>query len=194
MAIKWAPGSDRNLKFDYTLPSGFADLGPKPDYAGAVLSTVWRVERIMSDVWADMGYARVWDEAESRVREVGYAGDGRTYGTVEVDATDDVKAKAAAYDASVAAAAAKRERESEVNRRVSYAMKVEVGKDVVVVKGRKVKKGTAGRVFWMGEGKWGVRVGLTDAAGATHWTAASNVEVANPDEYLDVPALIAYAA
>jgi hypothetical protein len=55
---------------------------------------------------------------------------------------------------------------------------VKAGKDVVVVKGRKVPKGTTGRCFWIGETKYGTRAGFTTADGTTHWTAKSNLEVA----------------
>ncbi len=46
-----------------------------------------------------------------------------------------------------------------------------------VVKGRKVPKGTQGRLFWVGQTRFGKRVGFNDATGTTHWTAATNVEV-----------------
>ena len=60
------------------------------------------------------------------------------------------------------------------------AMRVAKGKTVVVARGRKVAKGTTGTVIWMGEGKWGWRVGVKDAAGTAHWTALSNVDVVLP--------------
>jgi hypothetical protein len=44
-----------------------------------------------------------------------------------------------------------------------------------VVKGRKVPPGTQGICFWVGETQYGKRVGLKDADGVTHWTAAANV-------------------
>lgn len=49
------------------------------------------------------------------------------------------------------------------------------GTEVVVFKGRKVPIGTEARVFWIGDGRYGTRVGMTDAAGETHWSAAGNV-------------------
>lgn len=49
------------------------------------------------------------------------------------------------------------------------------GATVEVFKGRKVPKGTTGTVIWIGEGQWGPRVGIKDAAGETHWTALDNV-------------------
>lgn len=60
------------------------------------------------------------------------------------------------------------------------ASKIEAGEivkgaTVQVVKGRKVPKGTTGTVIWIGEGQWGWRVGIKDAAGETHWTALDNV-------------------
>lgn len=57
---------------------------------------------------------------------------------------------------------------------------VRKGKSVVVMKGRKVPHGLRGIVFWEGEGEYGPRIGIKDAAGEAHWTAASNVEVLLP--------------
>ena len=52
------------------------------------------------------------------------------------------------------------------------------GATVVVVRGRKVPKGTTGIVFWTGTDAYDKpKIGFRDAAGATHWTATSNVEV-----------------
>lgn len=50
-----------------------------------------------------------------------------------------------------------------------------VGDRVKVVKGRKVPLGTVGKVFWVGDGKHGERVGFKDGDGETHWTSLSNV-------------------
>jgi hypothetical protein len=54
--------------------------------------------------------------------------------------------------------------------------KVDVkGAQVEVVKGRKVAKGTTGRVFWVGEDGWGkVKIGFTTDAGDKHFTVADN--------------------
>jgi hypothetical protein len=60
------------------------------------------------------------------------------------------------------------------------------GKKVVVVKGRKVPKGTTGECFWIGNANfdrykrwWNevTRIGFKDENGNVHWTNASNVEV-----------------
>lgn len=60
----------------------------------------------------------------------------------------------------------------EAARREMFAMK---GQQVVVVKGRKVPVGTTGECFWVGEGKYGARVGFKDAEGEVFWTAYANV-------------------
>jgi hypothetical protein len=65
------------------------------------------------------------------------------------------------------------------------AAKVEKGRTVRVVKGRKVAKGTVGEVIWLGQGGFGQgsyragagRIGLKDSTGTVHWTSESNVEV-----------------
>ena len=62
------------------------------------------------------------------------------------------------------------------------------GKQIKVVKGRKVPIGTIGECFWMGScdyskygDQWGiyttVRVGLKTPDGQVYWTALNNVEV-----------------
>lgn len=52
-----------------------------------------------------------------------------------------------------------------------------IGAPARVVRGRKVPQGTEGTVVWAGEGDFGPRVGLRDAAGYVHWTAAGNIQV-----------------
>lgn len=63
------------------------------------------------------------------------------------------------------------------------------GKNVRVVKGRKVPKGTVGVCFWMGSrdysrygDPWGIytkfRVGIRDDEGQVYWTSLDNIELA----------------
>lgn len=59
------------------------------------------------------------------------------------------------------------------------------GRTVEVVRGRNVPIGTTGFVIWFGEGKWGERVGIKDAAGEVFWTAATNVRVIQPEEKVE---------
>ena len=55
------------------------------------------------------------------------------------------------------------------------------GDRIKVVRGIKVPKGTTGVAFWIGETKYGTRIGFkNDADGAVLWTAMSNVEHVNP--------------
>jgi hypothetical protein len=93
-----------------------------------------------------------------------------------VDATPEVQAAYAAW-------LAVRQAESAARRKLEREARVERDKLVRVVRGRKVAKGTLGVVFWTGASAYGDRVGLTDAAGATHWTAEDNVEVVGQGAY-----------
>jgi len=61
-------------------------------------------------------------------------------------------------------------------------VEVEKGMTVEVYKGRKVPKGTVGKVFWMGAGQYGWRVGINDEMGDTHWTALTNVRAIAADK------------
>jgi hypothetical protein len=45
---------------------------------------------------------------------------------------------------------------------------IAVGDEVVVVKGRKLPKGTKGKAFWIGDSGFGTSVGLTFGAGRVH--------------------------
>lgn len=116
-------------------------------------------------------YAVVWDPEKGESREVEY-GTTRfpSYGnSAEPDASSEVWA---AYRAWVASLEAARE-----------ARRIRPGKLLRVVKGRKVPIGLVGECIWYGAGKkFGpgpvpYRVGIKDAEGGVHWTAASNVEV-----------------
>lgn len=122
--------------------------------------------------------AYVWNEETLAVE---YAGPCR-YATPV-----DGPAWVAAFYAIATDIATKTARAEKAAREAAYeaevhARTVKKGKTVKVVRGRKVPKGTIGRVFWMEEGGWGVRVGLETADGKTYFTAYSNVEVASDQE------------
>jgi hypothetical protein len=120
--------------------------------------------------------ATVWDPERGAPDEVAWAyanseyGAAETLAEVEVDAPAEVVAAHEAWTAAREAAAAALER----RRR---AARLERGKAVRVARGRKVPVGTEGVVIWLGESRYGLRVGVKDAAGTVHWTAAGNVEV-----------------
>jgi len=138
------------------------------DLSGKVVA----VESYYDDGQTDY-YAYVWNEKSLSVESAGPC----SYGTA-VDGPAWVAAfyalakaiEKSAREAANRAARLKREEEDEACR-VSY------GKEVKVVRGRKVPKGTVGRVFWVGESKFGRRVGLELASGAREFTAVCNVEV-----------------
>ena len=149
-------------------------------FVGTTLALHWNSTRVMSDVWESLPYATVLDPADGAVKVV-----WRGTGPAEVDATPEALAAANVWLLAAAAKARKNRWDIRVGDAVSAAKSVAKGKTVVVVKGRKVPKGTTGEVFWIGEGDFGFRAGLKDAAGTVHWTANSNLEVVNPDEYFD---------
>lgn len=146
--------------------------GGKVEYEGAVLCP-----RYSLPGWAYSDYGTayatdVWTGSE--VKSVSVGVDEFGLDAVEVDAPEEAKAAAEAW---------KREREAEreaarVEReRAADAARVEKGRAVVVVRGRKVAKGTKGVVRWLGENRWGVSVGLSvEGAEKLVFTAIGNVE------------------
>lgn len=137
----------------------------------------------VDSLWeTDRHYAIVWDEAADRADRIDtgtrhWGGASGGFAQVTIDADYATIRKAAAR----VAAAARSTRELE---NLEYAARLAKGKVVEVYRGRKVAPGTTGELFWMGEGTYGMRVGLKDAQGTVHWTSADNVRVANPAEYV----------
>jgi hypothetical protein len=133
-------------------------------------------------------YAVIWNPEKGCTERVQYATTrGWTYpNSATVDATPEVLASYEAWCTKV-------REDSRKAKEATEAAEPKKGRMVKVVKGRKVPKGTVGTVIWYGacksfgpvpryRGNWvpaatPMRVGIKDATGAVHWTAASNVEV-----------------
>ena len=152
-------------------------------YAGKVVEVYSKVIQVMSDMWDDEIRAVVLeDDGTYSTKSIGYRDFARDNDQAKVDATPEqievyktFKAnEEAAYKARMAAEAAAKETAT-----------VKVGKMIHVVRGRKVAKGTAGLVFWLGHNQWGKSVGFrtSDNKGAdgrwsdVHFTSLGNVEV-----------------
>jgi len=182
MAIKW--NEDRNTYHDYgndyTSIGRYTPQRLRPTYEGCVLAEKCEVERVMSDVWEYVTRAQVWDAAKGVVTSVvvGTSNLGGQDGTIEVDATDEVRAAVAAWEAKLQAERDEHERVARAVRLEEERKRPDRGKTLKVVRGRKVPKGTEGRCFWIGPDKFGNgdRVGIETAEGKVHWTAARNCE------------------
>jgi hypothetical protein len=127
----------RSLGFDTsTSYTSFSNECFDVTFVGAVLDTYERNMRDDSDF-----YAIVWDEEKQEVRDIEYATTRfATYNhSAHVDATDEVKVKAAAYWRATQRATV----EASLRRR--YA-EPHVGAHVKVIRGRKVPKGFHGTV------------------------------------------------
>jgi len=114
--------------------------------------------KIMSDVWADESYALVWDDElqEPRKYSLGiHDSICPIHDTAEVDATPDILAKLEAHEDRQELIRQERERIREIGELRFAHNRVERGKRMKVVRGRKVPKGTTGVVFWLGVDNWG---------------------------------------
>ena len=122
-------------------------------------------------------YARVWEEGTVKTVHVYDDHSDRKGAEIVVDATEEVKTE---YMEWVVSSRVRKEAEDAA----AEALIPRVGRVVEVVKGRKVPKGTTGKVFWKGVDKfktnrWSTayRLGLTTETGETVWVAESNVRV-----------------
>lgn len=102
-------------------------------------------------------YAIVWDVEKREPARVVYASTrGWTYPNgATVDATDAVREAYNAYEAARAEAADKARQAAEAAEAARRATIPGRGDSAVVVGGRKVKKGTTGKVLWTGAGSYG---------------------------------------
>lgn len=132
-------------------------------------------------------YMLVWNHEKGEPEEIMFATTrGWSYPSMAsyVDATPEVLAL---HDAHVR----KVQKEMSIARDKAQAAKVAFGKQVKVVRGRKVPQGTIAEVFWTGPDKFAsrfnprpaLRVGLRLLDGSKVFTSESNVEVINPELY-----------
>lgn len=115
-------------------------------------------------------HAMVWDAANNQPQDVYYRDDySNQAGSFEVDATPEVLAAYAVYVAKVQA-------EYQAYMAKVERKRIDTGKFVTVVSGRKIAKGTRGLVFWVGNNGYGPSAGIITATGEKHFTACSNLE------------------
>ena len=131
-----------------------------------------------------VGSIIVWDPIEKKPVGfgTGYENMERNRNeNIDFDATPEVKAEYAAYQAEIARKVAETRKEEEIAKRkweeAKEAATPRKGRRIRVVKGRKVAKGTVGYSFWYGETQWGFSVGILKDDGTKVFTSASNVEV-----------------
>jgi len=143
-------------------------------YAGAVLAIDCRTVRIMSDVWASESCATVLcDDGATKIvtlgnDEFGYAS------TAEVDAPHAVIEKWKAAQERALAEEIARDR---AYRAENYCTRIEAGRKVVVVRGRKVKVGTKGTVKTVRSGAYGTSALIATDTAAVWWINIGNLAV-----------------
>ena len=157
-------------------------------HAGLVIGSTTRCVRVMSDIYSDEQYAHVWNPEHARVDEVHVGGAfelNTRHAKVVVDAPPEVFAFVQRQHAE-AALRADEQRKTEAAQVEEARAKREIlaplkGRTVVVVGGRKVKKGTKGTVFWTDSPTNPARVGMKDASEVTHWVDARWCEAVYSD-------------
>jgi hypothetical protein len=179
--MDWGESSGKDEAGNYLYP----DKKLVASYEGCVIET-----REMNGYHDSDFYAVIWDEEEQRIREVEYA-TTRAYtydNSAHVDITPENMEKVNEYARGIVL-------HRLLSANESQAKEVDKGKWVRVVKGRKVPKGTEGRVFWIGPGfsrYSSARIGIAldeekderGRYGNVAWTSAGNCEVMNWETYL----------
>ena len=147
-------------------------------YEGAVLAVESRTARIMSDVWAIEYYATVV-EADGSTRNVTLGNDEfyEYMSTATVDAPQAViekwKAEVKAAQERALAEEIARDRAA---RAENFCTRIDAGRKVVVVRGRKVKVGTKGTVKIVRSSGYGTSA-LLATSGDDVWVNIGNLTI-----------------
>jgi hypothetical protein len=157
------------------------------EYVGCVLNTYLDVYRVMSDVWCDAQFAQVWSDEQQRVMNVVVKlyFDQSTDRAAEVDATPETLHKVEEYNAAIAEASRVRDEAYRKERELAARNAAVKGKRMRVVRGRKVRVGTIGTVFFIRDDRVGLDVtGLKNSRGYVIdpvWVDSRYLEVAETD-------------
>jgi len=159
MAITW---SEKNFE-EYNAGRPCWHETGNVTHVGLVISTFVQCDRVMSDIYSDERYALVWnpEKGESEAVHVGGAFEcNARHGKVEIDIKPAYLAAHEAKEEADRKAREEEERERAVKLSAERAEQERNrpvrGKLMQVVRGRKVPKGTIGRVFGIGEGRVGL--------------------------------------
>ncbi len=187
---------ERRTYTDYLNPK-IEVLVDHQEHVGMVVVMYSQTERIMSDVWEDVTYARVFNPETNKFQRVFLWMTGQPNNNpricCEIDASPEIQdfyraseegARAGANLDRLMRAYDSREVEK-ASRRRSPCIN---GRKVKVVKGRKVPIGTEGTCFWIGVdgyGKTKLGIATSDRKVANkyvdvQWTASSNCVPVNP--------------
>lgn len=150
-----------------------------PEYVGAVISLRTRIDSLFE---ADHFMALVWTGTEAK--EISYGGrqwmaapNGRPQSYAEMDATPDTLAAYKRW-------ASLRRQTFDTTDMIRDAERLQVGAFVRVIRGRKVPKGSAGKVVKMGQGTYGHWALVKPENADTFIINAENLEVVPNLEWL----------
>jgi hypothetical protein len=149
-------------------------------HIGMTVKVITREERVMSDVYADVTYAVCYipskDAFESVYVRAHFECD-QSGSYADVDATEEVEARYAAYLAEIEAARVADEKARFEALRMAEAKRPAKGRTLRVVRGRKVPVGTTGVCFFVGQGRYTGRVGMNvQGRPEPVWVDERNVE------------------
>lgn len=160
----------------------------KEEFIGQVLSTFTKCNRVMSDIYADEYYANIWCPEERKVKQVQYNSSFELVphdqrGICTIDAPEEVMriATTSKIEQKLDCEIERFERKRK-EAIAEFKSDMNKGDEVEVFKGRKVKVGTRGKIFWIGGSQYGTRFGVAtserrDADGKNIdvvWVAAAN--------------------
>lgn len=142
---------------------------------GLVVGSETRCVRVMSDVYSDENYATVFNPVDGKFESLHIGGAfelNAKSGTAIRDIGPEIEAIITENNRKAAIEQRSRLIADAIERAKTDVLAPRKGRTVRVVGGRKVPKGTIGKVFWV-DAYEPTRVGIKDAADNTHWVNAA---------------------
>lgn len=121
-------------------------------YVGMVVESDCPCLQVMSDIWDYIPTATVFDDEDKY-----FCVSAREMKDITVDASPE---RIAAYKAKRQADIYAKQLKARKDAAILELNTIRCGKMVEVVRGRKVPKGTVGKVFWMKDTNYGMKVGI----------------------------------
>lgn len=147
-------------------------------HIGMTVGVFQRSEQVMSDIFEMFTYAVCYDAATDSFKNVYVNSDyGTTAAYAEIDAEPELMVRYAEWKAEQEAMGAAGRFVSNLREELESLHHIQRGRMIRVVRGRKVAKGTEGRVFWYGESRYGMRIGIETSTGERIFVDGRNIEV-----------------
>lgn len=151
-------------------------------YENCVIESFTKNSRIMSDVYADCYYVKIWNQEKQCVEDISIGNSEFYDKKTEYFTVPDLSEENNKQYQQFLKDREQEQKDLEEKRQKEAAERIRLtptkGKTIRVIKGRKIPLNTEGIVFWRGTDKYGnINCGILDNTGNKFYTNEKNIKV-----------------